>query len=111
MKQDQSRVLVFILASALAWVGADAAESAEKKAATTVVNLSTTVSGNQDQPKVLYIVPWKTPEVAAATRQNLQSQLLSVFSHVDRQALQRELKQYPTLADSDDGTGESAGVE
>jgi len=100
-----------MFATALVGIDINAAQSAEKHTGSAVVNLSTTVSGNQDQPKVLYIVPWKTPEVAAATRQNLQSQLLSVFSHVDRQALQRELKQYPPVTSSDDGAGEGADVE
>jgi hypothetical protein len=76
---------------AVGLLGLSAAASAQKGSAT--VNLSATVTGNQEQPKVLYIVPWKAPEVAAATRQNLHSQLVSVFAHVDRQALQRELKQ------------------
>ena len=73
--------------------------AAENKSSTTVT-LSTTVSGNQDQPKVLYIVPWKAPEVAAATRQSLHSQLVSVFAHVDKQALQRQLQQQATTINS-----------
>mgnify|MGYP000061135734 CR=1 FL=1 len=81
--------------------------AAEKKSSATVT-LSTTVSGNQQQPKVLYIVPWKAPEVAAATRQSLHSQLVSVFAHVDKQALQRQLQQQGSAINS---TNQTADVE
>ncbi len=92
MKQLFKGVLIFVPLCL-------SAASLAQKSDSTTVNLSATVTGNQEQPKVLYIVPWKAPEVAAATRQNLHSQLVSVFAHVDRPALQRELKQVSQKAE------------
>lgn len=55
------------------------------------VNLGATVTGNQEQPKVLYIVPWKAPQGAVDFNQDFSSQLELVFSHVERVEFQREL--------------------
>jgi hypothetical protein len=57
-----------------------------------VVTLSTTISGNQEQPKVLYIVPWKPVGSAELEDQTIESQLDIVFGHVERVELRRELK-------------------
>ena len=56
------------------------------------VNLSSTVIGNQEQPKVLYIVPWKAVGDSELENQTIQSQLDIVFGHVERVELRRELK-------------------
>lgn len=66
----------------------DFAAAAEQKP---VVNLKSTVTGNQEQPKVLYIVPWKANVGPEALYQNLSSQMTKVFGHVERQELQREI--------------------
>lgn len=56
------------------------------------VNLSSTITGNREQPKVLYIVPWKAANDAELEEQTIQSQLDIVFGHVERIELQRELQ-------------------
>ncbi len=56
------------------------------------VDLSTTIVGNREQPKVLYIVPWKAVNDSELEEQTIQSQLDIVFGHVERIELQRELK-------------------
>ncbi|GLS27104.1 hypothetical protein [Marinibactrum halimedae] len=57
-----------------------------------VVNIDETVTGNQEQPKVLYIVPWKSAANQENLEQDLQSQLLSgVFDHLERAELKREI--------------------
>ena len=70
-----------------------------------VVVLSDTVTGNQEQPKVLYIVPWQAAEDDTILKQPLATQLHSeVFEHVERQEHIRELKYLQTLSRSlDDG--------
>ena len=55
------------------------------------VNLSSTIVGNQEQPKVLYIVPWKTVNDSELENQSIQSQLDIIFGHVERIELRREL--------------------
>lgn len=55
------------------------------------VNLSTTVTGNQEQPKVLYIIPWQNAERSSALELPLQSALDDVFALVDRDELARDI--------------------
>ena len=55
------------------------------------VVLRSTVIGNQEQPKVLYIVPWQQAETPELIYQPLQSLVDGVFEEVDRQEFLREL--------------------
>lgn len=54
--------------------------------------LTSTIVGNREQPKVLYIVPWKAAYDSEIEEQSIQSQLDIVFGHIERIELQRELK-------------------
>jgi hypothetical protein len=65
---------------------------AQKKGAEANVVLHSTITGNQEQPKVLYIVPWQGPGGADAMAQPMQPLIDDVFAPVDRQEFQRELK-------------------
>lgn len=57
-----------------------------------VHNLGTTITGNQEQPKVLYIVPWKAAyEDVAIPYRPISGQTDSIFSHVERHEHQRHL--------------------
>lgn len=70
-----------------------------------VVVLSDTVTGNQEQPKVLYIVPWQAAEDDTMLKQPLKTQLHNeVFEHVERAEHIRELKYLQTLSQGADGT-------
>lgn len=58
----------------------------------TVINIDQTVTGNQEQPKVLYIVPWKTAADSFDFEQSLsQRTTSSVFKHLERDELKRQL--------------------
>jgi len=60
---------------------------------TGVVVLSDTVTGNQEQPKVLYIVPWQAADDNTILYQPLSTRLQrDVFKHVERPEHLRELK-------------------
>ncbi|SMF11753.1 hypothetical protein SAMN02745866_00739 [Alteromonadaceae bacterium Bs31] len=59
---------------------------------TDVVELSATVTGNQEQPKVIYIVPWQPAEDDSILYRPLNSKTDNVFSHVERSEHKRELK-------------------
>lgn len=65
--------------------------AAPKKGEANVV-LHSTITGNQEQPKVLYIVPWQQPGSADRMAQPLQPMLNDVFAPIDRREFQRELK-------------------
>ena len=55
------------------------------------IKLESRITGNQEQPQVLYIVPWKSPGSAGDLYVPLQSQLNTVFDHVERAELVREM--------------------
>ena len=56
------------------------------------VVLRSTVTGNQEQPKVLYIVPWQLAENSALSYQPLQSLVEDIFETTDRDEFLRELR-------------------
>jgi hypothetical protein len=56
------------------------------------VSLHTTVTGSQEQPQVLYILPWQSPQANAIDFELLDSQDTAVFGHVERDELRRELE-------------------
>src|SRR5690606_14033279 len=56
------------------------------------VVLHSTITGNQEQPKVVYIVPWQGPGDADKLNQPMQPVLSDVFAPIDRAEFQRELK-------------------
>lgn len=56
-----------------------------------VVEMSTRVTGNQEQPKILYIVPWQAAESSDALLQALSSQSLDMLEPVAPDAFRREL--------------------
>ncbi|MBR9911058.1 MAG: hypothetical protein GYB33_11990 [Gammaproteobacteria bacterium] len=60
-------------------------------AAEETIKLQSRVTGNQEQPKVLYIIPWKSPGSSANLQLPLNSQLSALFEHVERSELVREL--------------------
>jgi hypothetical protein len=56
------------------------------------INLQTTVTGSQEQPRVLYILPWQSPESPELDIELLSAQQDAVFGHIEREELQRSLE-------------------
>ena len=56
------------------------------------ITLQTTVTGNQEQPRVLYILPWQSPLMGDVEFQTLISQQEEVFGHLEREELRRTLE-------------------
>jgi hypothetical protein len=88
------KFLLLLISSALmSQVNADPAATAKNKSnAEASVTLHSTITGNQEQPKVLYIVPWQGPGGADQLNTGLQPIVSDVFAPVDRREFQRELK-------------------
>ncbi len=62
------------------------------------VTLQSTVSGNREQPRVVYIVPWQEP-AAAALGLDLHGGIAEeLFAPVDRDEFRRELAYRETAA-------------
>lgn len=71
-----------LLTSAAAWAQGEG-----------VIELNDRVTGNQEQPQVLYIVPWQAPGDDTILSQPVQSQLNSdVFEHIERPEHEREVQ-------------------
>ena len=75
------RFLIVTLLFASGWCGAQEA----------TIKLRSTVVGNQEQPKVLYIVPWQKAEMPELVYQPLQSLVDGVFREADRDEFLRDL--------------------
>jgi hypothetical protein len=63
------------------------------------INLRTTVTGNQEQPRVMYILPWQSPTSPTLEMEMLSSEQDAVFGHVERDELQRSLEATGELDD------------
>lgn len=59
----------------------------------------TSVIGNQELPKVLYVVPWKNSELPDMEQPALQSLIDEILQPLDREEFQREVNFYHSLHD------------
>lgn len=84
-------------AHAAAPTNADTAKPAGQKAPGTVdrLDLSTaTVTGDQEQPKVMYVVPWKRSDIGDLSGKPMNSLLDEALAPVDRDEFKREVAYY-----------------
>ena len=80
------------LASKLALTLLTTTASSWSLAQSSVINIDQTVTGNQEQPKVLYIVPWKTAANSEQFEQSLSQKTTGkVFQHLDKEELKRQV--------------------
>jgi hypothetical protein len=70
----------------------DGEPATKKMVQNATINLQTTVTGNQEQPRVLYILPWQSPQAANVDFESLDNEQKAVFGHVEREELRRELE-------------------
>jgi hypothetical protein len=67
-------------------------KSTEKKMISEAnISLRTTVTGNQEQPMVMYILPWQSPDSPEFDLEMQSSQADAVFGHIEREELNRQL--------------------
>ena len=99
-----SRLIVLTLTLVLAAFSA----SAEEKMPRGVIQLDETViSGNQELPKVLYILPWREPGGLPDIELDAQFTEMDVFRRLYPPAYRRELSYFKTL----DGTNSQESKE
>ncbi len=67
--------------------------------------LRSTVTGNQEQPKVLYLVPWHQPDGPDSLFQPMESMVNDVSEPIDREEFVRELK-YRQMLKQEMGAGQ-----
>lgn len=56
-----------------------------------VLELQSTIVGNQEQPEVIYIIPWKQIDAPAPSYQPMQSMLDGQFEPIDRDEWRRNI--------------------
>ncbi len=79
-------------------VAARAGGAAPKSAAVDHIELSTaTVTGDREQPKVMYIVPWKKSDIGDLSGKPMNSLLDEALAPVDRDEFKREVIYYQAV--------------
>lgn len=58
----------------------------------------TRIRGNQELPKVLYIVPWQQAEVPDLSQPPLESLIDEALTPIDREVFQRKVRYYDALS-------------
>jgi len=78
--------------------GPGKAEGAGKPAAADKLELQTaTVTGDREQPKVMYIVPWKKSDIGDLSGKPMNSLLDEALAPVDRDEFRREVVYYQAV--------------
>jgi hypothetical protein len=78
--------------------GAGRAEGRGKSAAVDRLELQTaTVTGDREQPKVMYIVPWKRSDIGDLSGKPMNSLLDEALAPVDRDEFKREVMYYQAV--------------
>jgi len=67
----------------------------------------TRIRGNQELPKVLYIVPWQTAEIPNLDQPPLESLIDEALSPLDREVFQRKIRYYDALSSQNIGNNEN----
>ena len=62
-----------------------------------IIMQGTAVIGNQELPKVLYIVPWKKSELPDLSDPPLESLIDEALKPIDRNVFRRQVEYYQTL--------------
>ncbi|AQQ69650.1 hypothetical protein Mag101_16650 [Microbulbifer agarilyticus] len=57
-----------------------------------VISLESTIIGSQEQPKVLYIIPWKQATSLEKIESTLPNAITHSFQHQEYSELHREIK-------------------
>ncbi len=61
----------------------------------------TRIRGNQELPKVLYIVPWKQADIPDLSQPPLESLIDEALAPVDREVFQRKVRYYDAIGTQD----------
>ncbi len=67
----------------------------------------TRIRGNQELPKVLYIVPWKRSDIPDLSQPPLESLIDEALTPIDRDVFQRKVRYYDDLSSQEVGNNEN----
>jgi hypothetical protein len=71
---------------------------------------TSTVTGNQELPKVMYIVPWKKSDIGDLAGKPMNSLLDEVLAPVDRDVFRREVRYYDAVKPDPTKNGTQGGA-
>jgi hypothetical protein len=60
---------------------------------------TTSITGNQELPKVMYVVPWKKAELGDLAGKPARSLIDEILAPVDRDVFRREIGYFETLSE------------
>lgn len=72
---------------------------------------TTQITGNRELPRVLYVVPWKRPDLGDLSGKPVNSLLDEVLAPVDRDVFRRQNRYYDALKPDSAGTGKGNRTE
>jgi hypothetical protein len=72
---------------------------------------ATQITGNRELPRVLYVVPWKRPDLGDLAGKPANSLLDDVLAPVDRDVFRRQNRYYEALKPDSAGTVKASGTE
>jgi hypothetical protein len=72
---------------------------------------ATQITGNRELPRVLYVVPWKRPDLGDLTGKPANSLLDDVLTPVDRDVFRRQNRYYQALKPDSAGAVKASGTE
>jgi hypothetical protein len=72
---------------------------------------ATQITGNRELPRVLYVVPWKRPDLGDLTGKPANSLLDEVLAPIDRDVFRRQNRYYQALKPDSAGLGKAGGSE
>ena len=81
-----------ILLALFLLIGLNTAQARER-----IIMQGTAVIGNQELPKVLYIVPWKKSELPDLSEPPLESLIDEALAPIDRNVFRRKIEYYQTM--------------
>lgn len=64
---------------------------------------TTSITGNQELPKVMYVVPWKKADLGDLSGKPARSLIDEILSPVDRDVFRREIGYFETLSEGIQG--------
>ncbi|CAN5228592.1 hypothetical protein BH24PSE2_BH24PSE2_17720 [soil metagenome] len=86
----------------LCLAGVAHADDAAAESADSMTLDATSITGNQELPKVLYIVPWKKPLAGDLPAPPVSALLEEVLAPVDREVFRRHVRYFEALDEGED---------
>ena len=65
---------------------------------------TTSITGNQELPRVMYVVPWKKAELGDLSGRPARSLIDEILAPVDRDVFRREVGYFETLSEEIEGS-------